>query len=84
MELGTRNIKLALRRLRQFAREGAELELDLPDTVRSTANNAGWLDLKMVPERLAALSLLRDSLRQQKINRHALRDLHGYFGENKK
>src|ERR1700686_5900583 len=51
VELGTRNIKIALRRLRQFAREGAELELDLPDTVRSTANNAGWLDLKMVPER---------------------------------
>ena len=37
VELGTRNIKLALRRLRQFAREGAELELDLDDTIRSTA-----------------------------------------------
>ncbi len=49
--LGTRNIKVALRRLRQFAREGAELELDLPDTIRSTANNGGWLDLRMVPER---------------------------------
>src|SRR5580704_3296290 len=58
VELGTRNIKLALRRLRQFAREGAELELDLPDTVRSTANNAGWLDLKMVPERHNAVKLL--------------------------
>jgi uncharacterized protein with von Willebrand factor type A (vWA) domain len=57
-ELGTRNIKLALRRLRQFAREGAELELDLPDTVRSTAHNAGWLDLKMVPERHNAVKLL--------------------------
>jgi uncharacterized protein len=51
VELGTRNIKVALRRLRQFARQGAELELDMPDTIRSTANNAGWLDLKLVPER---------------------------------
>ena len=58
VELGTRNIKLALRRLRQFAREGAELELDLADTIRSTAHNAGWLDLKMVPERHNAVKLL--------------------------
>jgi len=58
IELGTRNIKLALRRLRQFAREGAELELDLPDTIRSTAHNAGWLDLKLVPERHNAIKLL--------------------------
>ena len=50
-ELGTRNIKVALRRLRKFAREGNELELDLPDTIRSTAANAGFLDIKMVPER---------------------------------
>lgn len=50
-ELGTRNIKVALRRLRKFAREGHELELDLPDTIRSTAANAGYLDIKMVPER---------------------------------
>jgi uncharacterized protein with von Willebrand factor type A (vWA) domain len=50
-ELGTRNIKVALRRLRKFAREGNELELDLPDTIRSTAANAGWLDIKMIPER---------------------------------
>jgi len=50
-ELGTRNIKVALRRLRKFAREGNELELDRPDTIRSTAANAGWLDIKMVPER---------------------------------
>ncbi len=49
VELGTRNIKVALRRLRHFAREGAPEELDLPDTVRATANNAGHLDLKMVP-----------------------------------
>src|SRR5229473_7042409 len=41
IELGTRNIKIALRRLRQFAREGADLELDLPGTIRSTAHNAG-------------------------------------------
>ena len=58
LELGTRNIKLALRRLRRFAREGAELELDLPGTIRSTANNAGWLDLQMVPERHNAVKLL--------------------------
>jgi uncharacterized protein with von Willebrand factor type A (vWA) domain len=51
VEIGTRNIKVALRRLRRFAREGAAEELDLPDTIRSTAANAGWLDLKMVPER---------------------------------
>jgi len=58
VELGTRNIKLALRRLRQFAREDADLELDLPDTIRSTAHNAGWLDLKMVPERHNAVKQL--------------------------
>jgi len=51
VELGTRNIKVALRRLRRFAREGADLELDLHDTIESTARNAGWLDLKLVPER---------------------------------
>ncbi|WP_119154571.1 vWA domain-containing protein [Caldimonas tepidiphila] len=51
VELGTRNIKVALRRLRRFAREGAAEELDLDDTIRATAANAGWLDLKMVPER---------------------------------
>jgi len=50
-ELGTRNIKIALRRLRKFAREGHEEELDLDDTIRSTAANAGYLDIKMVPER---------------------------------
>ena len=50
-ELGTRNIKVALRRLRKFAREGHEEELDLDDTIRSTAANAGYLDIKMVPER---------------------------------
>ena len=49
VEIGTRNIKVALRRLRRFAREGAAE--DLPGTIRSTAANAGWLDLRMVPER---------------------------------
>jgi uncharacterized protein len=58
VELGTRNIKVALRRLRRFAREGADLELDLPDTIRCTARNAGWLDLKMVPERHNAVKVL--------------------------
>jgi uncharacterized protein with von Willebrand factor type A (vWA) domain len=58
IELGTRNIKIALRRLRQFAREGAPEELDLDDTVRSTARNAGWLDLRMVPERHNAAKVL--------------------------
>ncbi len=58
VELGTRNIKLALRRLRQFVREGATLELDLDDTIRSTARNAGWLDLKLVPERHNAAKVL--------------------------
>jgi uncharacterized protein with von Willebrand factor type A (vWA) domain len=58
VELGTRNIKLALRKLRRFAREGAAEELDLPDTIRSTAHNAGWLDVKMVPERHNAVKVL--------------------------
>jgi len=50
VELGTRNIKVALRRLRKWARQGAETELDLPGTIRQTANK-GYLDLKLVPER---------------------------------
>ncbi len=50
VELGTRNIKVALRRLRHFARDGAPEELDLPATVRATADNAGSLDLQMVPK----------------------------------
>src|SRR5215475_2609250 len=58
VELGTRNIKVALRRLRRFAREGAAEELDLDDTIRSTARNAGWLDIKMVPERHNAVKVL--------------------------
>ena len=58
IELGTRNIKIALRRLRRFAREGAADELDLDDTINSTARNAGYLDLKMVPERHNAVKVL--------------------------
>jgi len=58
IEIGTRNMKLALRRLRRFARQGAATELDLPDTIRATANNAGSLDLKLVPERRNAVKVL--------------------------
>ena len=50
VELGTRNIKVALRRLRHFARDGAPEVLDLPGTIRATAHNAGYLDLKLVPK----------------------------------
>ena len=57
VELGTRNIKVALRRLRKFAREGAAEELDLPDTIRSTARQ-GWLDVKLVPERRNTVKVL--------------------------
>ncbi|HYF58499.1 MAG TPA: VWA domain-containing protein [Burkholderiaceae bacterium] len=58
VELGTRNIKIALRRLRKFAREGAEEELDLDDTIAATARNAGYLDIKMVPERHNTIKVL--------------------------
>jgi len=58
VEIGTRNIKLALRRLRRFAREGAAEMLDLPGTIGSTARNAGYLDLQMVPERHNAVKVL--------------------------
>ncbi|MBI1328884.1 MAG: VWA domain-containing protein [Alphaproteobacteria bacterium] len=57
VELGTRNIKVALRRLRKWARQGAETELDLPDTIKSTANK-GYLDLKLVPERHNTVKVL--------------------------
>ena len=56
-ELGTRNIKVALRRLRRFAREGAAEELDLDETVSGTARK-GWLDIRMRPERHNAVKLL--------------------------
>ncbi|MBS0550956.1 MAG: VWA domain-containing protein, partial [Proteobacteria bacterium] len=58
VELGTRNIKVALRRLRRFAREGASEELDLDGTIAATARNAGWLDLLMRPERHNAVKVL--------------------------
>jgi uncharacterized protein with von Willebrand factor type A (vWA) domain len=58
IELGTRNIKVAMRRLRKFAREGAEEELDLDDTIASTARNAGYLDIKLVPERHNTIKVL--------------------------
>ncbi len=58
VELGTRNIKIALRRLRKFARTGAADELDLDATISSTARNAGLLDIKMVPERHIAVKVL--------------------------
>jgi uncharacterized protein len=57
-ELGTRQIQVALRRLRRFARVGAADELDLADTIRATASNAGYLDLKLVPERHNHLKVL--------------------------
>ncbi|MBM3486863.1 MAG: VWA domain-containing protein [Alphaproteobacteria bacterium] len=58
VELGTRNIKVALRRLRKFVREGAEDEFDLGGTIRATAENGGWLDIKMVPERKNRVKVL--------------------------
>ncbi len=58
VELGTRNIKLALRKLRKFAREGAADELDLSDTIDKTARNAGLLDIRMIPERHNAIKVL--------------------------
>jgi len=58
IEIGTRNIKVALRRLRKFTRQGLPTELDLPDTIKSTASNAGYLDIKMVPERRNTVKVL--------------------------
>ncbi|HNP36985.1 MAG TPA: VWA domain-containing protein [Woeseiaceae bacterium] len=58
LELGTRNIKVALRRLRKFAREGAADQLDLDDTIDKTARNAGMLDIRMVPEKHNAIKVL--------------------------
>lgn len=57
-EIGTRNVKVALRRLRKFARHGAHDEFSLDDTVRATANNAGYLDIKMRPERKNNIKVL--------------------------
>ena len=58
VELGTRNIKMALRRLRKFARTGSEEELDIDHTIRSTAHNGGMLDIKMRPERRNTVKVL--------------------------
>ncbi len=58
VEIGTRNLKMALRRLRKFARTGAQDELDISDTISATAKNAGLLDIKMVPERHNAVKVL--------------------------
>ena len=58
VELGTRNIKLALRRLRKFARAGREEELDMDNTIRSTAHNGGMLDIRLRPERRNAVKVL--------------------------
>jgi uncharacterized protein with von Willebrand factor type A (vWA) domain len=58
VELNTRNIKIALRRLRRFAREGVPEELDLDATIEGTARNAGWLDLHLVPERRNRVKVL--------------------------
>ena len=57
-EIGTRNVKVALRRLRKFARQGAADELDLGGTIDATARNAGWLDLKLRPERRNTIKVL--------------------------
>jgi len=58
VELGTRNIKMALRRLRKFARTGVDEELDLDNTIHSTAHNGGMLDIKMRPERKNTVKVL--------------------------
>lgn len=58
IEIGTRNIKMALRRLRKFARTGADEELDIDDTISSTARKGGLLDIRMVPERHNAVKVL--------------------------
>ena len=56
--IGTREMQMALRRLRRFARHGNDLELDMNDTIKSTAKNAGYLDIKMVPERSNAVKVI--------------------------
>jgi uncharacterized protein with von Willebrand factor type A (vWA) domain len=58
VELGTRNMKVALRRLRRFARRGAPIEFALSDTIDATARSGGWLDIKMVPERHNVVKVL--------------------------
>src|ERR1700723_574472 len=58
VELGTRNIKIALRRLRRFARRGVPEELALADTIDATARSGGWLDIKMQAERKNVIKIL--------------------------
>ena len=58
VEIGTRNIKMALRRLRKFARSGKDEELDMGNTIRSTAHNGGLLDIRMRPERTNTVKVL--------------------------
>ncbi len=58
VELNTRNLKIALRKLRRFAREGVPEELDMAGTIEGTAKNAGWLDLHLVPERRNRIKVL--------------------------
>src|ERR1700743_3645989 len=58
VELGTRNIKIALRRLRRFARRGVPDELALADTIDATARSGGWLDIKMQAERQKVIKIL--------------------------
>jgi uncharacterized protein with von Willebrand factor type A (vWA) domain len=58
VELGTRNIKIALRRLRKFVRESRDDEFDLDGTIKSTAKNAGLLDIKMIPEKTNSVKVL--------------------------
>ena len=58
VELGTRNIKIALRRLRKFARQGVPDQLALADTIDATARSGGWLDIKMQAERRNAIKIL--------------------------
>jgi uncharacterized protein with von Willebrand factor type A (vWA) domain len=58
VELGIRNIKMALRRLRKFTRQGMPDQLDIDDTISSTARNAGYLDIKLVPEKRNGVKVL--------------------------
>jgi uncharacterized protein with von Willebrand factor type A (vWA) domain len=58
IELGTRNLQVALRRLRRFARQGVEEELDIADTIKSTAHKGGLLDIKLVAERKNRVKVL--------------------------
>ena len=58
VEIGTRNMKVALRKLRKFVREGAEDEFDLDETIRSTADRGGMLDIRMRAERKNRIKVL--------------------------